>query len=148
MITTSPKRRWYQFSLRTLLFVVTVGLVTYVSSFYALRRQMSVTFLVGNAPMDPKGFYSVHVFLFSKSRPLNYVAWLLYYPLHRQRTDSLNLLEEAFFVEGGDDEMAGRKLRVFYVAEVNILYRAEVVGFHPASPNSSAPAPNPPSRDP
>ena len=87
---------------------------------------MSVTFLVGKQPH----FYSVGVFYFSKNRQLNYAAWLFYYPLHRQSSESLQRLDDAFFVADGGEEMARRRLRSFHVADVDMLYRAEVIGFH------------------
>jgi hypothetical protein len=107
-------------------------LTAYCGSFFALHRGMSVTFMVG------KNFrlYSVNVIYFSKNRRINYAAWLFYYPLHRQSADSLKRLDDAFFVEGGGDEMARLGLRTFYVADVEMLYRAQVIGFHPKKVSS------------
>lgn len=134
MIITArePKRRLLQFTLRTLLVGVTLLMVAYLGSFYLLRRDLSVTFLVSRAPaspMGPAGHYSVRVFYFSQNSQLNYAAFLFYYPLHRQSADSLKLFEEALTLADKDEELVRQKLRYFYVSDVAILYRAQVAGF-------------------
>jgi hypothetical protein len=120
----TPKRRWSK--LGKLAAGCTLVLAIYCGSFFGLRKVMSVTFIVGEQPH----FYSVLVFYFSKNRQLNYAAWLFYYPLHRQSSDSLRRLENALLVQDGDEEMARQRLRYFHIADVDVLYRAEVIGFH------------------
>ena len=123
---SNPQRPWWRIRLWKVALAGIVLLALYGGTFFALRRAMSVTFLV----RQPYPLYSVRVFFFSKNRQLNYAAWLFYYPLHRQSTESLRRLDDALFVSDGDEEMARLKLRTFYVADVNMLYQAEVIGFH------------------
>lgn len=123
---SKPQRLWWRISLWKVALAGIVLLALYGGTFFGLRRGMSVTFWV----RQPYPFYSVRVFYFSKNRQFNYAAWLFYYPLHRQSTDSLERLDEALCIDEGDEEMARLKLRTFYVADVNMLYQAEVIGFH------------------
>src|SRR5436190_15675918 len=102
-----PQHPWWRIRLWKVAVAGILVLVLYCGSFLAAHRGMSVTFMVG----QNLRLYSVNVIYFSKNRRINYAAWLFYYPLHRQSADSLKRLDDAFFVEGGKDEMARRKLR-------------------------------------
>jgi hypothetical protein len=119
------QRPWWRIRLWKVAVAAIILLTIYCGSFFAVRRGGSVTFIV----REPPHFYSVAVFCFSKNRQLNYAAWLFYYPLHRQSSDSLQRLEQALFVADADEEMSRRQLRYFYIADVDVLREAGLAGF-------------------
>ena len=134
---TSPKPRGFRLTKWKLLIAAALVLLLYVGSFFALRQGGSVTFMVHGR------LYSVNYVCFSKSRTLNYAAWWLYYPLHRQQEGSLQVFEEALMVAGKADELPRTGTRFFYVYDVDVLRQAGFRGFaepNPTPTSSSAPS--------
>ena len=118
----NAKLNW-QAKLRTIGLIAVIASAAYLMSFYWIRRDLTVTFRVRER------LYSVEVLYFSHHAGLNRGLYALYWPLHRQRSDEWLVFEKALFERDQDEELARRKLRRFYVADVEVCRRAGLAGF-------------------
>jgi hypothetical protein len=116
--------RPYRFvALRNALVVATLAMFIYVATFWAMRKTCSVTFLPGGR------IYSVRVQHFANEATVNRLLYMLYWPLHRQKAGDLQVFETALFEESGDEELVSRRLRNFYIWDIEVCRKAGLAGF-------------------
>ena len=118
MNVTSPRRR----NICIWLSVAAALILTYVASFVLVQHSATFTFLVhGN-------FYTVRVCYFSHHTNANRWLFAFYWPLHRQGSEDLLALKRALTERDEGEELARRKLRRFYIRDIEVCRNAGLAG--------------------